>query len=372
VVVLAALLTLLADAEVSEGPSRFFSPEDGQLDLSEFLATPRSFLPVPLVVTEPAVGYGGGFAGIFFRPRKDAGAQGYARPNLSVLGGIVTANGTKGLFGGDVSRWKADRVKTLVGAGTGKVNLDFYGTGSDAGSLDEPIRYSLDFDLALAQASWRVAKDSPWSVGLRYIYAQVQPQLRDDAIFPTLANSTQVRVSAPAAILEFDSRDNLFTPHRGVYAESLYLASRENLGASRDFERFQQVLMGWLPVGGKVTLGLRADYQWASADTPFFLRPYIGLRGVPAMRFQGDEMASIEGEVQWRVRGRWSAVAAAGYGAARTSNNLFTHTKEVTSAAVGFRYLLANKFGMHAGLDVGFSSETTAIYFQLGNAWFRP
>jgi hypothetical protein len=157
-----------------------------------------------------------------------------------------------------------------------------------------------------------------------------------------------------------------------VYAESLYLASRENLGASRDFERFQQVLMGWLPIGEKVTFGLRADYQWASTGTPFFLRPYIELRGVPAMRFQGDEMASIEGEVQWRVRGRWSAVAAAGYGAARTSNNLFTHTKDVTSAAVGFRYLLASKFGMHAGLDVGFSSEATAIYIQLGNAWFRP
>jgi hypothetical protein len=352
--------------------AHFISPEDGQLDLSEFLATPRSFLPIPIVVTEPAVGYGGGVAGVFFRPRKDAGEQGYARPNMSVLGGFATANGTKGLFGGDVSRWKADRVKTLVGAGTGKINLDFYGTGSAAESLDQPVRYSLDFNLALAQASWRVAKGSPWSVGLRYLYAQVDPGLRDDTNFPTLANSADVKVSAPAAILEFDSRDNLFTPHRGVYAESLYLASRENLGASTDFERFQQVLMGWLPVGEKVTLGLRADYQWASADAPFFLRPYIELRGVPAMRFQGDEMASIEGELRWRFHGRWSAIAAAGYGAARTRNDFFTHTKDVTSAAIGFRYLLAKTFGMHAGLDVGFSSEATAIYIQLGNAWFRP
>ena len=140
--------------------------------------------------------------------REDAGDQGYARPNMSVLGGFATANGTKGLFGADVSRWKEDRVKTLVGAGTGKINLDFYGLGSDAESLDEPIRYSLNFDRALAKASWRVAKGSPWSIGMRYVYAQVDPTLRDDANLQTLANSVHVKVSAPAAILEYDSRDN--------------------------------------------------------------------------------------------------------------------------------------------------------------------
>ena len=29
-------------------------------------------------------------------------------------------------------------------------------------------------------------------------------------------------------------------------------------------------------------------------------------------------------------------------------------------------------FRMHAGLDVGFTNGETAIYFQIGNAWFRP
>ncbi len=42
------------------GSARFFDPHDGQLDLSYFLEDPRGFLPIPIVVTEPAVGYGGG------------------------------------------------------------------------------------------------------------------------------------------------------------------------------------------------------------------------------------------------------------------------------------------------------------------------
>jgi hypothetical protein len=164
----------------------------------------------------------------------------------------------------------------------------------------------------------------------------------------------------------------VFTPTRGVFAETVYLMSRENLGASVDFERFQQVVMGWYPVTAAVTLGLRADYQKASDDAPFFLRPYIELRGVQAMRYQGDEMASAEIEARWRFRARWSAVVAAGAGTAHSSRPNFSATQDIASGAVGLRYELARKFGLHAGLDVGFSSETTAIYFQVGNAWFRP
>ena len=42
------------------------------------------------------------------------------------------------------------------------------------------------------------------------------------------------------------------------------------------------------------------------------------------------------------------------------------------AAALGFRYALARKFGMDAGLDVARSPGTTAVYLLVGNAWFRP
>jgi len=352
--------------------SKFRDPDDGQIDLSRFLATPRRFMPIPLVVTEPAVGYGGGLAAMFLRPRKEAGSEGFARPNISIAAGIATENGTWAAFAGDSSHWFDDRVQSLAAAGTGEINLDFYGLGDSSDSLDEPVSYSLDFNLAMVQGSWKLKPKSPWSIGLRYIYSQVEPKLRDEPQFPGLADSIDMTISAPAAVLEFDTRNNLFTPTSGMYAESVYLVSREDLGATEEFERFQQVLMGWMPLGEKWTLGLRGDYQWASEGTPFFLRPYIKLRGVEAMRYQGDDMASVEVEARWQVRGRWSLIGAAGYGSARTDRELYSATRDIVSSAVGFRYELARKFGLHAGMDVGFSSGTTAVYFQIGNAWFRP
>jgi hypothetical protein len=311
-------------------------------------------------------------AGMFVRPRKAAGNEGFARPNMSIVGGLATENGTRLAFGADSSQWFDERLQTLAALGGGQLNLDFYGLGDSSDSLDEPIRYQLDFTLAMLQGNWKPRAKSPWSLGLRYLYSEVQPALDGDARFPGLVDHIDIEISAPAGILEYDSRDNLFTPTRGLYSESLYLLSREALGASQDFERFQQVLMGWVPLGQDWTLGMRADYQWASDGTPFFLRPYIKLRGVPAMRYQGDEMASTEIEARWRVRGRWSLVGAAGYGTAHTGQELFSATRDVWSGALGFRYELARLFGMHAGLAVGFSDGEAVVYLQVGNAWFRP
>lgn len=349
--------------------ARMRDPEDGQIDLSEFLANARGFLPVPIVITEPAVGYGGGAAAMFLRPREDAGEQGWARPNISIAGGFGTENGTWAGFAGDASRWMDGHLETLAASGTGRINLDFYEPSGDNQALVEPIRYSLDFSLGLVQGNWHLQAQSPWSFGLRYIYASVEPKLRDETVLPGLAERIEVTVSAPAGIIEYDTRDNVFTPTRGVFAETVLLASRKHLGASVDFERFQQVLMFWHPIRDDITLGLRGDYQWVSDDTPFFLRPYVKLRGVQAMRYQGKQMASTEVEVRWQFRNRWSAVGAGGFGTAQSRNDDFN---DVFSGAIGVRYELARKFGLHAGLDVAASEDTTAIYFQIGNAWFRP
>ena len=248
----AEIVSDVADVDAQRtGKARFFDPQDGQLDLSYFLEDPRGFLPIPIVVTEPAVGYGGGIAGMFLRPRREEGDEGWARPDISGVGAFATQNGTWGAFGGDASRWFDGRLRTLVGAGAGQFNLDFYGLGSASSSVNQGVRYSLQFAAAVGQANWQLAPKSPWAVGVRYVYANVDPKPRDSATVQRLADQVRVTVSAPTAIIEFDTRDNVFTPTRGIYAESSLLASRETLGASDDFERFQQVLIGWYPLAHK-------------------------------------------------------------------------------------------------------------------------
>jgi hypothetical protein len=353
--------------------SRTVDPEDGQFDLSQMLENPHGFLPIPMIITEPAVGYGGGAVGMFLRPRAEAGQEGWARPNISAVGGLATENGTWLALAGDSSRWADGRLQTLAGAGTGKVNLDFYGAGLDQENLEQKLRYSLVFSGAITQADWQLSKTSRWAVGLRYVYADITPELRDQPVAPGLENRSVVKVSAPTAILEYDSRNNIFTPTSGLYSETSYLIARSGFGSSADFERLRQILLAWLPMPHDITLGARADYGWSSSATPFFLRPYIQLRGVPAVRYQGDQALALELEARWQCYGRWSLVPFAGVGATRLEHSpSSSHGQSVGSGGIGLRYELARKFGLHAGLDVARSPGTTAVYLQVGNAWFRP
>ena len=238
-----------------EGSARFFDPEDGQFDLSYFLENPRGFLPIPIVVTEPAVGYGGGVAGMFLRPRREAGDEGWARPDISGVGAFATQNGTWGAFGGDASRWLDGRLRTLVGAGTGQLNLDFYGLGPALSSSTRPCATRCSSRAPSRRPTGSSRPSRRGRSACATSYADVEPKLRDDPLFPGLADRVRVKISAPTAIVEFDTRDNVFTPTQGIYAESSYLASREALGASVDFERFEQVLIGWHPLPHDVTLG---------------------------------------------------------------------------------------------------------------------
>jgi hypothetical protein len=350
----------------------FFDPVDGQLDASTFLEQAHGFLPIPIIITEPAIGYGGGLAAMFLRPRHQAGSEGFARPDISGIGAMATENGTKMLFAGDSSRWLDGRLKTLAGVGGGNINLDVYGLGNVAADLDEAVRYTLDIRAAVAQVDWQLAPKSPWWIGVRYIYADVEPKLRDDPLFPDLEDRIRSKLSGPSVVLTYDSRDNILTPTAGIYSETSLWVSDDAFGANRDFRRFGQTLIGYWPLAAKVSLGARADYQQSSDGAPFFVRPFIALRGIPAMRYPGNKVIQGEIEARWQFYGRWSVVAFGGVGQARIDEGPAQRDKTAGGGGVGFRYELARKFGLHAGIDVARGPEDTAVYLQIGSAWFRP
>ena len=121
-----------------------------------------------------------------------------------------------------------------------------------------------------------------------------------------------------------------------------------------------------------MSLGARADYQQSSDGAPFFVRPFIALRGIPAMRYPGNKVIQSEIEARWQFYGRWSVVAFGGVGQARIDEGPAQRDKTAGGGGVGFRYELARKFGLHAGVDVARGPEDTAVYLQIGSAWFRP
>lgn len=82
---------------------QFKDPQDGRLDASQYiLDNTTGFLPVPVIVNDPAIGAGGGAALLFFhesedRKQKRLSGEMVADIPTSVSGvvGVATSNGTK-------------------------------------------------------------------------------------------------------------------------------------------------------------------------------------------------------------------------------------------------------------------------------------
>jgi outer membrane protein assembly factor BamA len=172
--------------------------------------------------------------------------------------------------------------------------------------------------------------------------------------------------------LTYDSRDNIFTPTRGTYVEATGGFFSEALGGDDEFQRVRLLAMQFIPLHSRLFLGLRGEAAASFGDAPFYLRPFIYLRGAPVMRYQGEEMAQIEAELRWQFWKRFSLVGFGGAGAAWNDFERFDNTQTIVTGGTGFRYELARTYGLHMGLDVAFGPDNTAIYIQVGSAWARP
>jgi outer membrane protein assembly factor BamA len=358
--------------DTAKAPSKLRSAEDGQFDVSGFLDEKYGFLPIVLPITEPAVGYGAA-GGLAFISSPLANAQaGYGRPNITMVAGMGTGNGSWGGVVGDMRHWFDDKVQTLAGAVYASVNLDFYGVGANSVLDHDPLRYNLQPMGFLLQGRYRIADSRFWA-GLNYAFARTRVHFDAPAGTPELPEfERESNVGGFTPSLTFDSRDNIFTPTRGTYVEASAGLFSQALGADTEFQRVRVIGMQYFQLNQNLFLGFRGDVAASFGDEPFYLRPFINMRGVPIMRYQGDEIAQIESELRWQFWKRFSVVGFVGGGAAWNNLDHFDNTQSVVSGGTGFRYELARKYGIHAGLDVAFSRNTTAIYVQIGSAWMRP
>jgi len=353
-------------------PSKFWSADDGWLDVSSFLDESYGFIPLVIPITEPAVGYGAA-GGLTFIDKPLGEAQaGFGRPNITVVGGLGTENGTWGAMAGNMHHWLDDRVQTLVGAIHASVNLDFYGIGENGALKNHPLTYNLEPSGGMAQARVRLGNSLVWA-GLGYALAVTQIKFDAPPQTPGLPDfQKESRVGGLTPSLTYDSRDNIFTPMRGTYVEGRVGVFSQALGGDDEFQRANLTAMHFLPLHPKLTLGVRGDAAFSFGDVPFYLRPFVALRGAPVMRYQGEYVAQIEAELLWQFWKRFSLVGFVGGGTAWNDLDRFDKQLTLVTGGLGFRYEIARKYGLHMGVDLAFGPDTTAIYVQFGSAWARP
>jgi hypothetical protein len=370
----AGLLLAACHTQAGSLLEQFEDPEDHEFDASEWLLDRRGFLPVPIVVTEPAVGYGGGIALVFFRDSlRDAATKSRGSrvtpPNIYGAGAAWTENGTKGGGAAAFLTFKDDRWRYRGGIGKADVNLDFYGVGGDLGTGDRKIGYNLEGWASSQQVLRRIGDSDQW-LALRWLYLDLDSTFDTGRPEPVLPDpSFGQRNSGIGLAWEFDTRDNIFTPSRGFIAAVESLFYEPGWGSDDTFQAYRARMFAYFPFSDRFVLGARVDARTARGDVPFYQLPYIDLRGIPAARYQDENTAVVETELRWNVTPRWAAIGFIGAGRAWGESDGFGDAATRVAKGGGFRYLIARRLGLYVGLDVGWGPDDDALYLQVGNGW---
>ena len=367
---LVALALFGASAGASEFWSRLKDPEDGWVDASHFLLNGNlTFLPLPIVITEPAVDGGLGLAGVFFHRRPESETRdtdAFVRPSLSAIAAASTGNDSWMVGGGHLGIWRKDTIRYIGGAGFASVNLKYYG-GSRA-PLGKGLAFNAKGAFLVQEALFRIA-DSRWMAGGRWQFSKTEIGFDTGFDIPGIDSlELDFQDAGAGLVVEYEALDSTFTPSAGNRFRFEALWHHEAMGGDFNYGDYRARYLHFLSLGN-VVLGGRLDVDHIDGLAPFFLEPFVRIRGIPALRYQGSTVVTGEAEARWDFHPRISAVAFLGAGRAADGFSELSDASNRVAGGIGIRYLLARLMGLRLGVDVARGPEDWAFYLTVGHAW---
>jgi hypothetical protein len=350
-------------------PGQFVDPEDGKFDMSQYLASRYGFLPVPMIITEPAVGYGGGLALGYFHALKELDPSEHPHsgpPAITMALGALTSNGTWMAGAGHRGTWFHDHVRYTGFAAFFHPVLDWYGV--DLPDDANGIQWESDTWLLYQGLQFR-AGESNWWLGMDYVYSNSEIEFDSGDELPQSVPALAFDVDTGGAGLrvEFDNRNSTFTPTRGTRVQFGTRFYGDWAGGDDDYTSYRLHANQHFALGRYSSVGVRLLAETIGGRAPFYAYPFVQLRGVPAMRYQGQWAWSGEAEVLWGVTPRWTLVGFGGLG--YVTAEVGSNDETVPAGGTGFRYRLARLFDLQGGVDFAWGPEDFAFYITVGNAW---
>ncbi|OUR82728.1 hypothetical protein A9Q75_05420 [Colwellia psychrerythraea] len=393
--IVAPILIFLCSSSAFAASEIFTDKLDGNFDASRYLSeNAYGFLPVPIIITDPAVDGGLGMMGLFFHESEeeqasrlkamqdennDKAAHSLLPPSVSVAFGVYTGNDSYLAGGGHLGFFNKGRIRYMGAGGYGDVNLDFHGFGDI--TFEKPIEIKTQATMIMQKLKFKLA-DSNFYLGptQRYIDAQISPANINDLVgnLPpewqeALTNllTRNITTSGAGITLEYDSRDNFFSPTNGLKYELNYLWFDESIGSDVDYHLTELTALHYFKLSKHWRTAFRVEANYANSDTflPPYATPSISMRGIPAARYQGQSVAMSELELIYKINFRWEVNAFAGIGKATNEFSEFSGSPSRVSKGAGFRYLIARRYGFKMGVDIAKGPEDTVFYIQAGSAW---
>jgi hypothetical protein len=351
---------------------------DQSFDLSDYIINANGFIPVPIIITEPALGgFGGGLVPVFIKrqPPYIDSVKGKiiftpVAPNITGGLALYTVNNSWAVAGFRSGTLIKARIKYIIGGGYANINMSYYRTVEDLG--EKEFKFNIKTPTIFLQSIKRIGF-SNWYAGARYLFLKTNVKYVGDSVAlpPTWVKQDEYSsvVSQLGAVIELDNRDNVFTPDRGMKVHFDGIRSDDAIGSDYDYWRMNYYMYAYRPISSKLIGGLRIDGQQTFENPPFFMYPYIDMRGIPSNRYSGKADILSEAEFRWDFYKRWSIMFYGGAGKAFDEWSNFNSADWAYSYGTGFRYLIARKFKLRMGIDIARGPDDFAYYIVFGSKW---
>ncbi|HBY88716.1 MAG TPA: hypothetical protein DEO86_22935 [Colwellia sp.] len=389
--IIALISISLISSSVFAASGIFTDKLDGNLDASRYLSeNAYGFLPVPIIITDPAVDGGLGMMGLFFHESKeeqaarlktmqdesnDKASHSLMPPSISAAFGAYTGNDSFFIGGGHLGFFNKGSIRYMGGGGYGDINVNFYGFGDLP--LPAPLAINTQATAIMQTLKFKLGESAFYFGPMhRYVDAQVSIINSGDLINKIPSNlrpalSTNIVTSGAGLTVEYDSRDNFYSPTDGLKYEFNYLWFDDVFGSDVDYTLAELTALNYFKITDHWRTAIRMEANYIDSDQvlPPYATPYISMRGIPAARYQGQSVALSELEVAYRINLRWELSAFAGIGKASDSFSDFSDSDSRVSKGIGFRYLIARRYDFNMGIDIAKGPEDTVFYIQAGSAW---
>ena len=180
-------------------------------------------------------------------------------------------------------------------------------------------------------------------------------------------------LSGLGLVFNYESRDNIFYPTKGRFAELVLLSNSKFLGSDFNFQKYSLDASTYFSNQWKHVLALNFYGEFTLGDVPFYQMALLGgtrrMRGYIEGRYRDKQLLILQGEYRMPIFWRFGAVVFAGAG--RVANNLNDLSFENIhyNAGAGIRFMLDTKERLNLRFDVGVGEDGPGYYLTFGEAF---
>lgn len=379
---LAAGPTALAQIAPPGPPPAAPSPAPTPSGATKPKADKPSFIPFPIVFSQPETGLGYGLAVLpVFRLGPDAATRKSSAQlvawrtqksqSLVQLTHSIFTPGERFFLAGEASFYN-------------QFPINYYGTGPDTRLNDKSV---IQYKVFIFNQ--RVLKQLAPGLfgGLNYRLTDLRDVQLNEGIDnnplrsrlferPAREYEQNTRVSGLGPALLYDGRDNVLSTFQGNYLELAALFNGAALGSDYRFSRYLLDARHFQPLSQdhKTILAAQLVGRFHSGDVPFRELANLGgaslLRGYYEGRYRDRQLLAAQVEVRRTLVGRFNGVLFGGLGQVGDTFGEFGRGGLKAAGGAGLRFQFNRRDRLNVRLDYGVGmAGSSGVYFSIGEAF---